>query len=93
MKLGSRKWRETEIQTKQKQLTCDYAVVFTANSRRLTDYDIRAMLSCSVPMDIPADFVIHLDSVNSTGAEFSWRSVDSSRQRVQGVFTGYQVSS
>jgi len=46
-----------------------------------------------VPMDIPGNFSIDLDSVNSTGAEFSWRSVDSSRQRVQGVFTGYQVIS
>jgi len=44
-------------------------------------------------MDIPADFTIHLDTVNSTAAEFSWRSVDSSRHRVKGVFTGYQVRS
>jgi len=47
--------------------------------------------ACSVPMDIPANFTVHLESINSTGAEFSWRSVDSSRFRVQGVFTGYQV--
>jgi len=45
----------------------------------------------AVPMDIPGNFTIHLETVNSTGAEFSWRSVDSSRFRVQGVFTGYQV--
>ena len=45
-----------------------------------------------MPMDIPADFMVNLDSVNSTSAEFSWRSVDSSRQRVKGVFTGYQVN-
>jgi len=46
---------------------------------------------CSVPMDIPANFSIHLETVNSTTAEFSWKSVDSSRFRVRGVFTGYQV--
>jgi len=45
----------------------------------------------AVPMDIPGNFTIHLKTVNSTGAEFSWRSVDTSRFRVQGVFTGYQV--
>jgi len=43
-------------------------------------------------MDPPTNFQLVGDPYNSTFAEFTWDSVDTSPERVQGFFRGYRVS-
>lgn len=45
----------------------------------------------SVPLDAPKDFEIKLFSVTNTSAQFQWKHVNTSINRIRGYFIGYQV--